>query len=116
MKLIPAGQRRHSIQIWRRTAAAPAAGGLSPTVSYVQGETHWAAIAPLSQRELLLKEDSEIFAETTHRITCLYPVTAGHNDQIRYNGRVFEILGEPLNIDELNRQLVFLCVERTPNP
>lgn len=106
-----AGDRRHPIKVNRRTVAVV---NLESVPTYTPDTaTRWAAIEPLSVKELLIAEDSQVFSECTHKITMLWTATNPHaSDQIIYGTRVFELVGEPLNREEINREIVCLCVER----
>ena len=106
-----AGERPHQVTINRRNTSGT---GLEPTPTYTADAVkRWAAIEPLSAKELLIREDSQIFSEVSHKITfawCATPPT--HADQILFGTRTFEIVGEPLNLAERNREIMCMAVER----
>jgi head-tail adaptor len=124
MKLAGAGELNKRVSIQRRSTTGST---LEPTVLYTaDAQTRFCSVEPLSTRELLIREDSEVFSEATHRLKMRYWATPPrHQDCITLGnatwnsttgqwsgGRVFEMLGEPRNIEERNRQIEMICVER----
>ena len=78
------------------------------TGSYASYATVWAAIEPLSGREL--EHAQQISAEITHKITVRYNSSVTSKHRITYGSRTFEIEAV-LNPDERNEQLVLMCKE-----
>ena len=75
-----------------------------PLLGYV-----WARISPLSGQEAAIAKN--IRADITHEIETRPTFFAvSPKDQIRYQGRTFEIVSR-LNIDERNRQIKYSAVE-----
>ena len=105
----PAGLRRHRVTIARRTT----------TTNQMESEPHytpvmkrWASIEPLSVREQLVAADSEVYADTSHKITMLYTQAIGKGDQIWFKGRKFEVVGQPIDPEEAHREITIMAVER----
>jgi hypothetical protein len=104
-------------------------GGIEPAITYQQAGVRWFAIEPLTAREQLSAADSQVFAETTHKLTTLYTAIIRHQCQIWYPAdpaytvpiaspitdgtRVFETVGEAINTEEANREQTFFAVEKT---
>jgi hypothetical protein len=111
MTPIPSGRRRHKVRFNYRSAPVT---DLESTPTYTPSDgTYWYAIEPLSAREILLAQQSQDYSEVTHRLTGSYvPNFPKHQDQILFGDRIFEIVGDPLNTEEANRQLVYMAIER----
>lgn len=73
----------------------------------------WGEIRPLSGRELFASNMTQ--AEISHRISMRWraAVSPTTKDRIRMGARLFDITAV-MNIDERNREWVFMAVER-PN-
>jgi SPP1 family predicted phage head-tail adaptor len=112
MKTIGAGERRHRVTILKRSTITV---NLESQPVYTATASRWAKIDPLSARELLVAAQSQVFAETTHKITMLYVPTDALNahDQLQFGTRKFEVVGNPINREELNREIICMCIERT---
>ncbi len=71
----------------------------------------WARIRPISSREYVLSDQVE--AERTHDIEIRVRRDVQANWRIQYQGRIFEILGPPRNLDENNERMVLSAKETT---
>ena len=72
----------------------------------------WAAIRPMGSNERLAA--LQLQSGQTHVVTTRYsPALAGARGDWRivYQGRVFQIVGQPRNRDEANIELTFDCTE-----
>jgi SPP1 family predicted phage head-tail adaptor len=71
----------------------------------------WARIEPFSGREYT--DDRKVTTEATHRISIRYQPGLGILADWRFSfgDRVFAIDSPPINIDERNIELVFICRE-----
>ena len=76
------------------------------------GET-WAAIWPRSANEVM--RNGQEIGTITHRIRIRYQTGIAHNMRIRHGARMFRITQQPINIDEGDEWLDFLCEEEFPN-
>ena len=68
----------------------------------------WAAIEPMSGRELELAQ--AVSAEVTHQVTIRYRPGITQAMRIVYNGRVFDI-HSVLDADMRHREMVLMCGE-----
>lgn len=91
-----------------------------PTETLVAGEAvktyatlfeAWGEIRPLSGRELFQSNMTQ--AELSHRISVRYQAgkVPKTSDRVRYGDRAFDITAV-MNVDERNRELVVMAVER----
>jgi SPP1 family predicted phage head-tail adaptor len=73
--------------------------------------TIWARIEPFGGREYA--DDRKVTTEQTHRISIRWQpnLDIKADWRIAYGSRVFEIDSPPINIDERDRELVFVCRE-----
>ena len=98
------GRLRHLVTIWAYTETQDEFG--EPLKNYEQVGKAWAEIRPLTGRENF--DDKELITEQTHKILMRYlPIKPDSTMQIRYNGRVFEVIGAPVDVYERNIQLQF---------
>lgn len=106
---LQAGRLRHRIDILQPTGAQDAAGGttLASSGSTVFA-TIWATVEPISGNEQLAAQ--EFTSVVTHQIVIRYLSGVSANMQVRYSGRIFQILAV-LNPLERNKVHVLLCVE-----
>ncbi|KPK67833.1 MAG: hypothetical protein AMJ84_12260 [Acidithiobacillales bacterium SM23_46] len=101
-----AGKLRHKIQL--QTASSVRSRSGSKRKSYTVYATIWAAIEPLSGREL---EQAHILnRELTHKVTIRYRsgVEAAH--RVKFGARIFDV-NASRNLFEQNRWLELLCKE-----
>ncbi len=108
-----AGERRHKVSIMKRTTTVT---NLESTATYTaEAVTRWAAIEPLTARELLIAQQSQIYSEATNKITFGWTASfdATAKDQIKFGTRIYEIVGSPTNVGEAKRQIEVMAVERT---
>jgi len=103
---IAAGRRDRRIQIQQAAKAPDAAGQQIPTWSLLA--ECWAAIEPLSGRELWAAKQSQ--ATVTHRITCPYVAGVTPRMQIVSGGRTFTI-DSVLDREEAHVELEILATE-----
>ncbi len=101
------GDMRRWITIEQQAPTQNARGEEVPT--WTTFATAWAAIIPLSGRELLAAQ--QIQASVTHRIVLRYLSGLDPSMRIVYNGRYFDIQ-QVININEQSRQMELQCIER----
>ncbi len=69
-----------------------------------------AAVVPLRGREFF--EAHQENRELTHKIILRYLSGVTAKMRVNYGGRYFDIVSPPINVDEKNRELNLMCVER----
>lgn len=109
--MMRAGQLRHKLSI-ERPQTETTASGHTKISSYDCIGTMRASIEPLRGREML--QAQQVNAETTHRIRARHRKDIRTSDRLTKDGRVFEI-ESILNVDERNRELEIMAIERTPD-
>ena len=106
-RIMNSSQLTKRVEILRATETiSPAGQTISTFNSYL---FRFAKINPLTTRELL--QAQQIHSEITTEVYLRYPLDLKPRDQIKYNNRIFEILGI-INMDEANHFLRVLCKER----
>jgi len=108
--MMQAGTLRHRVNIQRRTLSRNAYGEELDVWSD-EGPARWAAIEPLSGREL--QQAQQVQAEVTHQVRLRWCVDLDLTPakRIRFRTRVFDIVSVR-NVREANVELLVLCVER----
>ena len=101
------GNLRHRVTLQRNTADKAAGGQVKP--NWVDVADIWAQIKPLRGREA--EYAKAIHDQTTHEVRLRYFVGLTAEHRFVYEGRVFNILGPPLNTDERNEEHICMCVE-----
>lgn len=101
------GNLRHRVTVAKYTETKGTTGQVIK--SYTDSATRWAMIKSLTTRELL--QAQQIHAEMTHEVWLRYPLNVSPKDRVTFGERIFEILGVQ-NIDERNRFIKLMCVER----
>lgn len=104
--MIRAGELRHRVRIERPVDTPDAVTGQAVR-DWPLEATVWAAIRPLSAREILARD--QVQAEVTHHIVMRYRALSSAW-RIVFEGRVFEIAAVR-NIEERGRMLDVLAVE-----
>ena len=98
------GRLRHLVEIWKYTETKNDYG--EPDRTYELLTKAWAEVRPLLGREGFY-EKMEV-TEQTHKILMRYtPLPLDATMQIRYDGRTFEVIGQPSNWMERNIQWQF---------
>ena len=102
------GRLRHLVEIWAYTEVTDGYG--EPIKNYTSVGKAFAEIRPLLGRENF--NEKMYRTDHTHKILMRYiPLPLESTMQIRYNGRVFEVIGDPSNYMERDIQLQFNCNE-----
>lgn len=105
-----AGTKRHKITVQSATESTDSYGGTTQTWSTYT--TCWAAIDPISGREFFSAQ--QVNSELTSKIYVGYDSkTAAITPKMRisYNGRTFRIVSPPINVNEMNREILLMCAE-----
>lgn len=105
-----AGELRHRITIQRAVEVSDDLK--TPTVTWQDVATVWAAVEPLSGREYLLAQN--VNAELTVRIRIRYRPGVTPGMRVLYNGRVFDIQAV-IDVEERHRELQLMCKEILDN-
>ena len=102
------GRLRNLVEIWYYKETPDDYG--EPIKGYVKVATAFAEIRPLLGRENFY-EKMEV-TDHTHKILMRYiPLQLDATMQIRWNGFVYEVIGQPSNWMERNIQWQFNCKE-----
>lgn len=98
-----AGKLRHLVTIQKYVEGRDAMGGI--TKDYVEFSKAWASIQPMLGREKYTEQ--RVHSEQTHRINMRYIPGVESTMRILFDGRVFELVGPPINFMERNTYLTF---------
>jgi SPP1 family predicted phage head-tail adaptor len=107
---VRAGTLRHKIEIQEDEGTTrDAAGVVTPSWVTVNGGERWAGVKPISGNE------SEIGGKQTarrsHEVTIRYLSGVTSKMRVKYGSRYLYI-ESVLNVDERNREMTLLCVEK----
>lgn len=107
---------RFSAQLNKRITVQSPAGNRDAygerTTTWTDVATVWAAVMPLSAREL--QAGGAIHGELTHKVQVRYSAALAAADaswRIMFGARILVLTGPVRNINEGNRVLEFLCAE-----
>ena len=103
------GRLRHLVELWEYHETADKYG--EPIKDYTKIGEAFAEIRPLLGRESFA-EKMENTLQTHKILTRFIPTPIDSTMQIRYNGRVFEVIGNPINWMERGIFLQFNCMEQ----
>ncbi len=104
----PAGKYRHPITIEQPSSTKNEYGEEEDTWQIVARVP--AKISPLSGRELWNAQ--QVQPDITHEICIRYYPAITAKMRVKFGTRVFNILTPPLNLEERNRELRMMCMER----
>ena len=102
-----AGELRHRVEI-QRASSAPQDSYGQPIPVLATIATVWAAIRPLTARELLAAQ--QVQAEVSHKITIRY-TDIKHTDKMKFGTRLFSVVGIR-NLDERKEELEITALEK----
>lgn len=105
---VRAGRLRHRITLERLKGSDDEYG--EPTSSYEVYGHFWAAVEPLSGRELW--QAQQVKATTTHRVTMRYVDGVTPGMRLIHKGRTLEI-DAVADVGERTRELQIMCTEVT---
>lgn len=114
--MLGAGARRHLVTLSTPSTPQPDGdGGYTATPEALVPETMYAAIEPLSARDLMRRDSERVMAGTTlsvatHLVTLPYHAQVTTQTLITYNSRIFRVTGV-VNPEERNRETICTCVE-----
>lgn len=108
------GRKRSRVVFQRRGTGTDSYG--APVETWTPLHTCWASITPLRGRDFLAAQ--QVQAEVTHRIFVNYNATTAGitpKDRVVLGTRNFDIEAI-LNVDELDRELELMAIERIGAP
>jgi len=98
-----AGLLRHLVVIEKYVETRDPTGGVIKT--YSEFAQAWASIQPMLGREHYTEQ--RVSTEQTHRINMRYIPGVESTMRLTHNGRIFEIIGNPINYMEQSKYLTF---------
>lgn len=101
-----AGKLNQRIELQSATVAADSYG--EPIQTWTTYTTVWAAVAPLSGRELIYAQ--QVSSETNIRITIRYTSAVAVGHRVKYGTRYFDI-NAVIDRDMRNEQIELMCKE-----
>ena len=104
-----AGRMRERVTFMRTNNNVRDAGG-NPTPSYMDTETRWATVRPMSSTERM--RGSETLNEISHSITLRYTDDLQAVDYLEWNGKRLDI--QSLIPDPKRTMVTALCIEQEP--
>lgn len=103
--------RRLPFEVQEKVHAADAIGG-SAASSWTTKLRLWGSFRQPTSRELY--QGDRLEGRITHVIECPWHKDVTHADRIRFKGRTLEIVGPPINVGEMNRDMTISCTEVVP--
>lgn len=101
-----AGELRHRITLLN---PADELDGTGQPASYSDWATVWAAVNPLSGRDLFAAQ--QLQSEVTHRVKIRYRAGVNSAMRVRFGTRIFEI-DSVIDPEERHEELHLMCTER----
>lgn len=95
------------VTLQSKSVARDAMGG--ETITWTTQATVWAAIEPLSGRELFTAQ--QVRPELTTRIRMRYRSDVNSEWRVKYGSRIFAIVGPPVDPSLANVELRLNCTE-----
>jgi SPP1 family predicted phage head-tail adaptor len=102
------GSLRQRIELQSRTDTQDATGQAVPT--WATYATVWAAIEPLTGRELIAAKQAQ--SQDTVKVRCRYLTGILTTHRVLFGTRILAI-NAVINLDERNRELNLMCTEPT---
>lgn len=107
---IKPGELRHKVDILKPPEARNDYGEIDETGDWtIFKEGVWASFSPLKGRELFTAQ--QINSEITVKVKMWYVPGIKANMRIRSRGQIVEIVGPPIDVDQLHRELELMCKE-----
>lgn len=103
-----AGNLRHRVTIETPTDATSSVSG-AVTQTWATLMTVWAEVKPVSATRR--DQASQTIGEVTHEISMRWQPSLPKEFRIGFDGRVFKLLGAPINVDELSAEVRLSAVE-----
>lgn len=105
--MLAAGQLRHLVTIQERSTTRDSVSG-QVVEDWTDGDTVWAAVQPLSGKEL--EHAQAIKAQINTKIVIRFHAGVTPASRIKFNDRLFNVVSV-INTDELNVELICMCEE-----
>lgn len=105
--MISAGELNKRITIEKKVTKGNGRGGVC-SVEWEEFATIWAAILPLSGREIIQAE--QLKSEITGRVKMRFMPGISPEMRIKFGNRIFNIAGI-INTNEANRELILMVKE-----
>lgn len=105
-----AGLLKHRIEIQVATKTADAAGTLVETWATVAANW-WADIRPVRAREFV--QQGQVQSDITHTVQMRYFSGFTSRHRILWGARIFNVVGQPINVNERGRTHEFTAIEVT---
>jgi SPP1 family predicted phage head-tail adaptor len=105
---VRAGLLRHRVELQKRDPAFDAYG--QPVENWITYAVTQASVDPVSGQEFLALLQAG--TKVTHRVRIRYRLGVAGTDRVLYQGRALDVQ-VPMNMGERNREIEFLCEERT---
>jgi SPP1 family predicted phage head-tail adaptor len=102
-----AGKLRQRVTIQQPTTGQDSYGG--ETVTWSDLATVWAEVVPLRSGEVAGQDMQQ--GQATHRVRIRYRAGITQHMQLLFDGRVFTIHGQPVNVGQRNIMLDIDCRE-----
>ena len=111
--MIDPGKMRHRIAFQSFTGAVDSFGDPQhdDDAQWKDEATLWAAIDPVSGKELYVVQQSQ--SEVTHKVRCRYRASLTTAMRIKYGSRKFKILSI-IDWEERHESLLIMCKELVP--
>lgn len=103
------GELIHPIAIEALRESEDGQGGTTDDDWYTLKPLVFSHIRPLTGDELTTAQ--QVDPRVSHEITLRYDRDIQARQRVVYQGRIFNIVGPPINVDERNRELRLRCVE-----
>lgn len=105
---ISAGQLRHRIQFYRQTATRSATGAVQAG-RWENVFTVWGQFAHLSVKDVVAGQSAGV--AITARLTIRHRKDIDHTMRVQYDGRLYDIVGEPLADNGSGREYLTLMLQ-----
>ena len=108
--MIKPGELRHKVDILTPPEDSNDYGEIDETGEWtVFKEGQWASVEPLKGRELFTAQ--QINSEITLKVKMWYVPGVKAKMRIRSRGQTFEVVGPPIDLQQMHRELELLCKE-----
>jgi len=113
--LTPAGARVHRVLLENPSGRVPDNdGGYTYTWAPLNPPEVYARIQHASVRDLERTIAETVTTVATHLVTIPYHPQVTRATRITFNGRTFQVVAQPANKEELDRELDLVCAELVP--
>ena len=103
-----AGQLRHRIKIYRKTAIRSATGAIK-AAKWEHVLTIWGQFSPLSVKDVISGQAAGV--QVTARLKIRYRSDITHDMRVQHGGKAYEIVGEPLADGKSGKEYLTLMLK-----